>query len=238
MPLTEILTSAGLLPFEIAFGIVVGLLLLEIVLNFLGLSALGGDGADTELDLEADIDFGPDVDGELGDLGEVELPETEIDMPPAASASGGGWLSWLGLGAVPTTIWLASVLTGFSLMGYALQLAAGWTTGAVLPGSLAALIAAVPGLWLGRTVAHGIGRLIPKTQTTAISQRSYGRRRAVITVGTATAEKAAQVRFTDHHGNMHYAMVTPLDPKDRFPQGTEVLLVRVRDGLKAVAVSD
>lgn len=260
MTIAELVTAAEMRPFQIAFGIVAGLLLIEIVLSLLGLSGLGGgDGAHADLDAGpgADFDGGPglelDTGPELYDGGAgLELDGLDVDgvhvegldmagghADAAGGGGGGSLLSWLGAGAVPLTIWMASLLTAFTLTGFAVQAGLVAAGGAPLAPGLAAAVAALPALLLGRGIARGLARLLPSTETTAISTRSYGRRRGVITVGTATAEKPAQVRFTDRHGNMHYAMVTPFDPHDSLPQGTEVLIVRVRDGsLKAVALSD
>jgi hypothetical protein len=254
MAILDILLHPGLRPFEVAVGIVFGLLLLELVANQIGGSLLGNAESDMDLDAGADLglDPGADMDVELdADLGldaeaalefeggvdAAEGLEGAEDVMPVQSSS--GVLSWLGLGDVPFMIWFAGMLTAFGLTGWVLQVAAASLLGAPLGPWLATGIALVPAAALGARVARWIGQLLPKTTTTAISRRSYGRRRGVITVGTARSGNPAQARFTDGHGNMHYAMVEPFDKADEIPQGAEVLILRSKDGtLKAVRLSD
>lgn len=251
MMLGDLLAHPGMRPFEISFAIVLGLLILELVLNLLGLSALGASDGDADIDLDAgdaEIDLS-DVDLSAGgsavldmvDVGEIEvdldsdLPEG--DAPPSGNA--GGALSWLGLGQVPMTIWLAGLLTGFSLAGYVVQLGASQLLGTALGATLASAAALGPAVWFARVSARTVARLVPKTQSTAIARRSYHRRRGVITVGTAKAGRPAQVRFRDGHGNAHYTLVEPLDPKDELPQGTEVMILRIKNGPpRALALTD
>ncbi|MBF9036400.1 DUF1449 family protein [Rhodobacterales bacterium HKCCE2091] len=247
MTILDLLIHPGLRPFEIAVGIVAGLLLLEVVVNQLGLSLMGEVEGDAGIDLDADADLDLDFDGLDA---EFELDTgMSADIDPDAELSGGadtdqaggaaGALSWLGLGAVPLSIWIAGVLTSFGVIGYVLQLAIAAVFGAPAPAWIAVLVTLLPALMVGARVARGIARLFPKKVTTAISTRSYNRRRGVITVGTARADKPAQARFTDRHGNFHYAMVVPLDSADPLPQGTEIAILRARDGtLKALRLSD
>lgn len=215
MSLTEMLFHPGLLPFEIAAGVVLGLLLIEALALQLGGSLLGA---------EADIE----------PVGEIDA---DADADAEQDGSSGGVLGWLGLGDVPAMIWLTGVLTAFALTGYGLQLSATSLLGAPLHAGLATGLALPPGVALGARIARLIGRIFPKTATTAISRRAYGRRRGVITVGTAAADKPAQARFRDQHGNLHYAMVVPFDPADTLPEGSEIAILRSHDGvLKAVRI--
>ncbi|MEM0948707.1 MAG: OB-fold-containig protein [Pseudomonadota bacterium] len=249
MTILELLLHPGLLPFEIAVGIVIGLLLLEVAINQIGFSLLGG--TDTDGDFDTDLSAEPDLGGEFGLSPELEAEidpidgfdadqGLDLDMETEAPGvvAGGGLLSWLGLGKVPFTIWVTGMLTAFGLSGYFIQLFMNSVFGAPLSALVASAISLPPAVFLGSHVARGIGRLFPKTKTTAISTRSYSRRKGVITVGTARRDAPAQARFRDGHGNWHYAMVVPLDAKEELPQGTEVMILRTRDGvLKAVRIA-
>lgn len=239
MTIFDILLHPGLRPFEIAVGIVVGLLLLELLANQIGSSLLGDSDSDVDLDADVELDFDPE--GAFEFAGDMDAATEGLDLAEDAIASqtGSGVLSWLGLGNVPFMVWFAGMLTAFGLSGYVLQLTATGLIGAPLGPWLATAVAFVPAVVLGSRVAKWIGRILPKTTTTAISRRSYGRRRGVITVGVARAGRPAQARFTDGHGNMHHAMVEPFDKADEIPQGAEVLILKTRDGaLKAVRISD
>ena len=215
----HLLLAPEMQPFAVALGLVTALAVLEVVLLALGLSMT--------------VD-GPDLDAEPGFEGEAEL-----DADADAAFGTGALLSWLGIGQVPVAVWVAAVLTAFGLSGLAIQSAALAVSGDPLSAPVACLLALLPALALGGRFSRSLGRLIPKFESTAISTRSYGGRRGVITVGTARRGRPAQARFTDGHGNIHYAAVEPLDDAAALPQGTEIAILRLRDGsLRAIAAGD
>ncbi len=216
----DLLLSPDLRPFALALALVLGLVVLEVVLMALGLSMTMDEG---DVDIEPDFEPDTEIDAEATDT-----PETP-----------GNLLSWLGIGHVPVAIWVAAFLTAFGLTGFALQAAVVAVLGVPLPAGIAAIIAVIPALAISSRFARLLGRLIPKFESTAISTRSYGGRRGVITVGTARRGNPAQARFTDGHGNIHYTQVEPLDDAATLPQGTEIAIIRQRDGqLRALALSD
>lgn len=249
-----LLLAPELAPFAIALGVVAALCLLELVMMLMGLSLLadGGAEADFEVDLEPGLDggLGGALDAEPGFDAGVEmgadiesgadvLDEVDIDAPDGAAGPAGAALSWLGLGQVPFAIWLAGTLTAFGLVGYGIQLGATGLLGAPIGAVPAAALALLPGLGLGGRFARTLGRLLPKTESTAISSRAYGGRRGVVTTGAARRDMPAEVRFTDGHGNTHYARVEPLEDAEVLEAGTEVAIIRLRDGrLRAIRVTD
>ena len=150
------------------------------------------------------------------------VPTPTSTTGPAAAPS--GIAGWLGFGEVPFIIWLAGILTAFGLTGYLLQVIAQAALGVLIHPILAAGIAILPGLRIGRSIARTLGRLVPKTETSAISRRSLGDRRGIITQGTARRGRPAQARVRDGHGNLHYVRVEPVDDGVEIPTGTEVLI--------------
>ncbi|MEL6234840.1 MAG: OB-fold-containig protein, partial [Pseudomonadota bacterium] len=234
---------------------VLGLLILELVLLALGLTLIGDEGpaldADAtgaELDMDAavsaEIDAALDVEtafdaGAEPDLGSAEPNAGSPGAPATQAGALAGALSWLGIGRVPFSIWLAGTLTAFGLTGYAVQMAVVALTGATLPGGLAALLCLVPGLILGGRVARLIGRIMPRHESSAIARRAYHNRRGVITVGTARRGKPAQARFTDANGNMHFVMVEPLRDDEAITEGSAVAIVRLKGGdLRAIRLAN
>lgn len=221
------LMQPQLLPFAVALGVVVGLCLLEVAMSLFGLSMIGDAGG---ADVEMDVDAGPGFEA-----------DTDADAEATPGMTGGfqGLLSWLGIGEVPMMVWLAGILTAFGIAGYGLQLGISAAFGGPLPALPAAALALLPGLAGGASVARLLGRLVPKTESTAISTRSYGGRRGVITTGTARRGAPAEARFRDGHGNTHYAMVEPLHDHETFPAGSEVILLRMGEAtLRAVRLDD
>ena len=219
-------------PFTIALALLFGLLALEILLSLVGATLLGL-GADADLDLELDIegpeigdldiDFG-EADASLFDFAEPEL-DAEITEAPAAPS---GPASWLGIGKVPTLIWIAAVLLAFGVTGLVLQTLSLSLIGIALPALLTTLPAGIAAIWFARRFGMVFARALPKTETSALSNRHLGRRTGVVTQGTARRGSPAEVRITDRHGNMHHLRGEPLKDDDTIPAGTEVLVLRHR----------
>lgn len=223
-------------PFTIALALLFGLLALELVLALIGGTLLGlGADADLDVDLdidapdigEFDIDFG-DADPHLFDFAEPEL-DAEIDVEaPSAENIPPGPASWLGIGKVPTLIWIAAVLLGFGVTGVVLQNLTTLLLGTTFPAALAAIPAALAGIWFAKQFGMVFARMLPKTETTALSNRHLGRRTGVVTQGTAKRGKPTEVKVTDRYGNIHYLRGEPLKDDDEIPAGTEVLVLRHR----------
>ena len=231
-------------PFTIALALLFGLLALELVLAVLG-GTLLGMGADAEIDVDLDIDapdlgdldidFG-DADPHLFDFAEPEL-DAEIDLEaPSAETVSPGPASWLGIGKVPTLIWIAAVLLGFGVTGVALQGVFLSMLGVAMPAGVIAIPAALAGVWFARQFGAVFASLLPKTETSALSARHLGRRIGVVTQGTAKRGKPTEVKVTDRHGNTHYLRGEPLKDEDEITAGTEVLVLRHRleDGYRLV----
>lgn len=236
----DFLLEGAFVPFTLALALLFGLLALELVALVLGGSLMAGEG-EVDLDMvdapDLDIgDFDLDIDADV-DLGEFELAEVEADMPDSAPVSP---LGWLGVGKMPFMIWLAVLLAGFGLSGLGLQIALRDLLGFDLPAWIAAIPAGAFGLWFARGFGGVFARLLPKTETEAMSERMLSRRRGVITQGTASRGRPAEVRVTDRFGNAHYLRAEPLQDKDTLSQGTDVLVLRDRrrDRFVLVGLSD
>ncbi len=236
----DFLLEGAFAPFTMSLALLFGLLALELVALAVGASLLAGEG---EVDLDVmdasglDVaDFDLDIDADI-DLGDFELADLEADPPGAAPA---GPLAWLGIGKVPFMIWLVVLLAGFGLSGMGLQLALRDGLGFDLPTWMAAIPAGAFGLWFARGFGGVFARLLPKTETEAMSERMLARRRGVITQGTASRGRPAEVRVMDRFGNTHYLRAEPLQDKDALDQGTEVLVLRDRrqDRFVLVGLSD
>ena len=232
----DLLLSPPMQPFAISLGLVVGMVVLELILMLAGISILSGD-SDASLDAEPGVDIDGGFDAEPGF--DAELDAADAVSGESVGNAPGGMFAWLGLGEAPFAIWFAGFLTAFGLVGYALQGILDVVVGTPLPALIASAIALLPALAISARFARFIGRMIPKFESTAISTRSYGGRRGIITVGTARRGNPAQARIKDGYGNTHYTMVEPLKDEDAFPQGTEIATIRLSDGtLRAISLED
>ena len=225
------LLDGAMVPFTISLGLLMGLLLLEVLFALLGATLLGAGGeADLDLDIPSvdapefgDLDLG-DMDFDAGDFEFAELDaDAGLDASIAASP-----LSWLGIGRVPVMIWFASLLLGFGVCGIVVQSLAQSLIGFWLPGYLAVIPAFAIGLWFARGFGALFARMIPKTESQALSERHLGRRKGIVTQGNAERGKPAEVRVSDRFGNTHYLRAEPLRNDATISQGAEVLVLRHR----------
>ena len=218
-------------PFTVSIGLFFGLLTLELVFLMLG-GSLMGDGGDADVSVpdaaDADLDF--DVDADLADLDtdfdalETDLAETELE----ATAGSFSVLAWLGLGNLPAAIWLASMFLSFGVIGVGVQMALSETLGLTLNAALAAVPAFFGARWFTRTFGTLFARAIPKVETESVSERHLGRRKGVVSQGTAARGRPAEVRVTDRHGNTQYLRAEPFRDDEVIEPGTEVIVMRHR----------
>jgi hypothetical protein len=156
-------------------------------------------------------------------------PSNLIDdwLPDVDSDSGlDRVLGWLHLGRVPALVLLILFLLGYALFGYGLQKVAFNLLGGFLPAWVAGLLAVPPGLATVRALGALVAHIIPRDETSAVSEQSLVGRVGVISGGCARRGMAGQARVRDSHGRMHYLMVEPDLEDDIFEEGAQILIVR------------
>jgi hypothetical protein len=157
----------------------------------------------------------------------------EADHPDGVA---GAALGWLHIGKVPILAILVIFLTTFAVVGFVCQLAVMNATGRFMPPLLAAAIAFVGAALAVRILGAGLGKVIPKDETSAVPDASLVGRVGTIVIGAARAGRPAQARIHDEHGATHYVMVEPEGPEESFDAGASVLLVRHLHGRRFHAI--
>lgn len=152
----------------------------------------------------------------IDDLLPHALPESGLDRV----------LGWLHLGRVPALVLLLLFLLGYALFGYALQKVAFNLLGGFLPAWLAGLLALPPGLATVRGLGSLVAHIVPRDETSAVSEQSLVGRGGVVSAGSARRGLAAQARVRDAHGRIHYLMVEPDFDEEVFEEGAQILIVR------------
>jgi hypothetical protein len=156
-------------------------------------------------------------------------PSNVIDelLPHAVPESGlDRVVGWLHLGRVPALVLLLLFLLGYALFGYALQKVAFNLLGGFLPAWVAGLLAVPPGLATVRGLGSLVAHIIPRDETSAVSEQSLVGRAGVVSGGAARRGLAAQARVRDAHGRTHYLMVEPDLDDEVFEEGAQILIVR------------
>jgi len=188
--------------FTIALGIVITIALLEIIGQLIGFSI--GQVMDSAFDFDADISA-----------------DSGIDAPEGGVAA---LASWLCLKKLPFLVWLIMFLTLFSITGLGLNYTGSVFMGSPVANWLSLFLAFIVATYLSHHLGGALAKIVPKEETSAISQQSFAGRLAQITIGTARKGTPAEAVFKDEFEQKHYVMVEPID-EEEFPQGSNVVLV-------------
>jgi hypothetical protein len=154
-------------------------------------------------------------------LGLSDGSDTAVE---SSSEYGGGnpFLSWLEVGKVPVLVSVCAFLAAFSITGMLLQ----QTLVLLGPGPLLPWIAAAVAFFVALPVLKFsnrlLSRILPKDETSSFDANLLLGRVGVVTIGTATADLAAEVKVTGPDGRSHYVMV--FVSGDSVSQGGEVLI--------------
>ncbi|MBT9501494.1 MAG: YqiJ family protein [Burkholderiaceae bacterium] len=135
-------------------------------------------------------------------------------------------LGWLHLGRVPSLVLLLLFLSGYAVFGYSLQLVMRGLVGHYLPAWLAGLAAVPAGLATVRALGALVAHIVPRDESSAVSELSLLGRVAVVSAGLARQGLAAQARVRDEHGRTHFVLVEPDLADETFDEGSELLLVK------------
>jgi len=205
-------TSDATWIFSLAILIMLGLGLIELISLMMGASLSGW--FDDFFDVSVDADTEIHVDGFANSL-----------------------LGWLHLGRVPFLVLLVILLSVFGVSGLVLQWLLLRFFGFCLPVLVAALPALVVAVSATRVIGGLFARILPKEESSAVSQDSLIGRVAVIT-GTNQAKVglASEARVRDAHERVHYVLVEPEEPFDYLNGGSEVLLIRRKGGTRFMAI--
>ena len=200
----DFLLATENMPFTVALAVMFGIAFLEGVTVLLGFALSGMlDALLPDFDMDFDI-------------------EAELEAPSSISRM----LSWLRVGKVPMLMLLIVFLTGFGLIGLALQSLLHGSFGFLLPNWLMSIPAFLLALPVVRIFGGALNRIMPNDETDAVSADSLVGRLATITLGTAVSGSPAEAKVRDIHGTTHYVMVEPDMAGESFAAQSSVLLVR------------
>lgn len=162
----------------------------------------------------------------IGAVEAIGLGSAAVDIDVGLDADGAGhWLGWLGIGRVPVLVVIIVFLALFGLAGVTLQQLLTGLAGSPLSPLAASAAAALAALPVTGVAARGLGRILPRDETSAIPLDALTGRIGTITLGEARHGSPARARVEDRHGQAHYVMVVPDNHDQIFREGQQVLLV-------------
>jgi hypothetical protein len=191
--------------YSIALFTVVCLALLEGVGILIGLSVMN------LLDHISPIDLDVDFDADLNAGGLTPL------------------LGWLCLNRLPLLIWLVLFFTSFGIIGFTLNYISLTAFDIKIPELLSYSLSLLAGFYTTHLLGGPLGNLLPKNESSAISNDSFSGLVATITIGTAKKNSPAEASVIDNYSQKHYVMVAPENLADEFTQGDKVVLVEKQE---------
>src|SRR5262245_61088568 len=224
------LTVSGLLPFVIAAGVLLGLIVIEVVLLLLGASLTHVFGHGDHLALHGHgVGHGHAAGGP--DHGHAHAHH------PEARGPFGAVLDWINIGRVPFLVLLMVLLAAFAAVGIFVQTIAAALL-APLPWPVAIAVAFAAALPATRGRSRFAARMLPRRETYSASEGELRGLTGEVTLGPARTGVVAKARFRDRHGNTHFTRVEPFEAADTIEQGAIVLAVELRGRVLAVTRAD
>lgn len=193
----DFLLLSNNVPFTVAIAFVALLGAVEALSMLIGLSLLGLLDDLSPIDYDADLDSASGVTGVVG---------------------------WLCLDRLPLLIWLVLLLTSFAVAGLSVNyigLVLGMTLPMLISVALALLLSAIS----CRTLGHGLAKLLPKNESSAVSVDALIGSVGVITLGCARQGLPSEAVIIDSYQQKHYVLVEPERANETFPKGTQVVLL-------------
>lgn len=218
----EFISGAGTRPFAIAGMILIGLLVIEVVSMFAGLS----------LSSKIDALFG--IDAHVPDFDHGHVAAGGLDAHGMEGGMFGTAWDWLNAGRVPLLVWIMAWLGTFAAFGYLAQAVAHLFIG-FLPAWMVAPPAAILAVPVTRNISRVIGYLVPRDESYAVTADDLLGLTGMVTLGPVTAETIGRVTVRDPHGNKHFPWVRAATPDVEIAIGATVLLTE-RRGNEYIAI--
>jgi hypothetical protein len=146
------------------------------------------------------------------------------------------WLGWLHVGRVPVLVLIVIFLAAFAVTGFAINMVSKSVLGFFVTPLLAVPLAFVCALPVVRILGAGIGKVVPKDETFAVTLDTLVGRIATVMGGTARQGKPAQAKVLNQHGQALYVMVEPEPGVPDLEPNAAVLLVRQIAGTRFTAI--
>ena len=162
----------------------------------------------------------------ISELLETLLPDFDVDISSSDAPQSilTKLLGWINFGKVPVLIIFVCFLSAFGVVGYTLQYLAYTFTSNLWPQFLMVPAAFVIALPFVRVFTNTMQKIMPRDESSALSEESFIGHMATITLGEASLDSPAEGKVTDQHGQTHYFMIQPEIENERFNQGEQVLL--------------
>ena len=193
--------------FNLAFGVAICFVVLLALIEGLGL--IIGLSLMNVLDQFTPVDLDCDIDVSSGGLTSV--------------------LGWLCINRMPLLVWLVITLSSFGLAGYALNYLSIISLNFVFPAFVVTILAVIFAIYFTKLVAKPLAKILPKNESSALSNHSFVGLAGKITVGKASFENPAEAVIHDSYQQKHYVLVAPESPNEVFLAGSDIVLIEKQE---------
>jgi hypothetical protein len=150
---------------------------------------------------------------------------SDIDLTPHSEVSTfSELLSFINKGNIPTLMVFLSALTSFGLLGLIFHKIYFSLFDSFLSNFILVPIIFLLSIPLTSIFSVFLSKILPKDETTAISNKVFIGKVALITQGTASQNRSAEARYIDMYNQEHYIRVKP-NNNEEFNQGEKVIIM-------------
>lgn len=137
-------------------------------------------------------------------------------------------LHWAKHKNVPVSIWLAVVLSIFSVIGLGVQAYNYITNGTTINPYILSVMASIPAILIAKWLSDAVGSIVFVDHTIAVTVEDLVGCKAKIVIGVATKNRPAECKIIDSHGKPHYMMCIPLNDTDSLSSDDGLRVSEVR----------
>lgn len=152
------------------------------------------------------------------------IPDFDTDYDVDTTYSLSKFFGWIRLKEVPILMLIVIFLTSFGIAGLLIQTILFNLIGILWLQYLVVIPAFIFAIISLRIFGGLIAKLLPKDETSSISNNDLIGHIAIITLGKAIKGSPAEAKVKDQSGQIHYFMVEPENENDIFMQGEKVLI--------------
>jgi membrane protein implicated in regulation of membrane protease activity len=160
----------------------------------------------------------------LSDMLDSLVPDFDTDYDVDTQYSLSKFFGWIRLKEVPILMLVVIFLTSFGIIGLFIQAILFNFIGILWFQYLVAIPTFIFSIMSLRIFGGLIAKLLPKDETSSISNNDLIGHIGIITLGKAIKGSPAEAKVKDQSGQVHYFMVEPENENDIFMQGEKVLI--------------
>jgi hypothetical protein len=162
----------------------------------------------------------------ISDMLDPLIPDFELNISGSDNVFAlSRFFAWMRIKKVPILMLVIIFLASFSIIGLFLQGLLLNLTGVLWSQYIILFPALTFSIYSVRICGGFISIVLPKDETSSISEDDLVGHIATITLGSASINSPAEAKTKDKHGQTHYLMIEPDEENIQFHQGEDILIL-------------